>query len=42
MDISKFIPRCTYKDFVIPWPKDYPKERQEARKASKEWKAWLE
>jgi hypothetical protein len=42
LDIIKSTPRNSYKDFVIPWPKDYPKEKIEARRRREEWRVWTE
>lgn len=27
LDIVRALPRNSYKDFIIPWPKDYPREK---------------
>jgi hypothetical protein len=32
LEIIRTKPRNSYKDWVIPWPKDYPKEKIEARR----------
>jgi hypothetical protein len=42
LDIIKSIPRNSYKDYVIPWPKDYPHEKIEARRSREEWKVFNE
>ncbi len=40
LDIVRLLPRNEYKDFVIPWPKDYPQEKIKARKEKPEYKKW--
>ena len=40
LDIVRLLPRNEYKDFVIPWPKDYPEEKIKARKERPEYKKW--
>lgn len=42
LEIVRTLPRNSYKDFVIPWPKNYPKEKIEARMKSKDWAVWKE
>lgn len=42
LDIVRALPRNSYKDFVSPWPKDYPREKIEARRKSKDWAVWNE
>lgn len=40
LDIIEFQPRNTYKDFTVPWPKNYP--NAEARKNRPEYIRWLQ
>ena len=40
LDIVEFVPRNTYKDLVIPWPKNYP--NAEARRNRQEYLDWAQ
>ena len=35
-------PANSYKDFTLPWPKDYPADKIQKRLQRPEYKAWLE
>lgn len=39
LQIVEFQPRISYKDYIIPWPKDYAKAAQ--RRARLEYQEWL-
>ncbi len=35
-------PRTSYKDYVIPWPKDYPADKRKARMQRPEYQIWAQ
>jgi hypothetical protein len=40
LDIVKTMPRNSYKDFMIPWPKSFSNEKIENRRKRMEWNVW--
>lgn len=42
LQVVRFLPYQTYKDFVIPWPSNYTESQIEARRSRSEYIEWKE